>query len=61
MNHIAVIFLYIIMRCTPKSLLHDIVSEIVLEGCIGNLVKMLVGIRVHSVMTSSKLGDLAIW
>lgn len=48
------------MRCIPKSLLHGIMSGIVVEGCIEKLVKMLVGTRAHSVTTNSKLGDLAI-
>lgn len=48
------------MRCIPKSLLDDIVSISVLEDFICKLVKMLLGVVVHGVMTSSALGKLAI-
>lgn len=44
MNHLAITFLYILMRSILKSLLDDVVSVSVLEGSIGKLVKMLVGI-----------------
>ena len=60
MNHFAIIFLYVIMRCIPKSLLDDIVSISLLEGHTGKLMKMLLGIGVHGVMTSSTPGKLAI-
>lgn len=60
MNHFAIIFLYIIMRCIPKSLLSDVVSISVLEVFICKLVKMLLGMGVRSVMTSSTAGKLAI-
>lgn len=54
MNHLAITFLYIVMRCILKSLLDDVVSVSVLEGSIGKLVKMLVGMGVRSVvMTGS--------
>lgn len=46
------------MRCILKSLLDDVVSVSVLEGSIGKLVEMLVGMGVHSVvmtgLTASK-------
>lgn len=48
------------MRCIPKSLLDDIMSISILEGCMGKLVKMLLGISVHGVITSSTPGKLAI-
>lgn len=38
------------MRCILKSLLDDVVSVSVLEGSMGKLVKMLVGIGVCSMM-----------
>lgn len=60
MNHFTIIFLYIIMRCIPKRLLDDVVSISVLEGFIRKLVKMLLIIGVHGVMTSSTPGKLAI-
>lgn len=59
MNHLAITFLYILMRCIPKSLLDDVVSESVLGGSIGNLVKMLVGRGVCSMtMTGSTASKL---
>jgi len=41
------------MRCIPKSLLDDSMSISVLEGFRHKLVKMLLGIGVYGVMTSS--------
>lgn len=56
MNNFTISFLYIIMRCIPKSVLDDTVSISVLEGFIHKLAKMLLGIGVQGVMTSSVLG-----
>lgn len=55
MNHFTIIFLYIIMRCIPKSLLDDGVSINVLESFVQKYAKKLLGIGVQYMTSSSTL------
>lgn len=45
------------MRCILKSILDDVVSVSVLEGSVGKLVKMLVGIGICSMMVTGSTAN----